>query len=103
MLLAHGLGFTTGEYAFFNIDLFSEYVTFLNLHQTPLIIQQQLSRPWYRMDAPEEENLRAREAYRALMTVTIRKPKSRAYQEFTEEVKRRALHDYGYDYSREEV
>nr|VZI00794.1 unnamed protein product [Spirometra erinaceieuropaei] len=89
MLIAYDLGFINGEYVFFNIDLLSS--------------TEQQRRPWYRASASEEENRKAREAYRVLMTVTLRKPDSPQYLAFTKEVQRRAKHDYNYTYVSNEI
>ncbi|VDL94645.1 unnamed protein product [Schistocephalus solidus] len=89
MLIAYDLGFVNGEYVFFNIDLLSS--------------TEQQKRPWYRASASAEENRKAREAYRVLMTVTLRKPDSPQYLAFTKEVQRRAKHDYNYTYVSNEV
>lgn len=89
MLIAYDLGFVNGEYVFFNIDLLSS--------------TEQQKRPWYRASASAEENRKAREAYRVLMTVTLRKPDSPQYLAFTKEVQRRAKHDYNYTYVSNEI
>ena len=66
--------------------------------------KNQIERPWYRKNDTEERNEKARRAYQALMTVTLRKPDSKAYHKFSEEVKRRARKLYGdHIYGKEEV
>ncbi|KAK2179118.1 hypothetical protein NP493_512g02032 [Ridgeia piscesae] len=66
--------------------------------------KNQIERPWYRRNDTEERNEKARRAYQALMTVTLRKPDSKAYHKFSEEVKRRARKLYGdHIYGKEEV
>ena len=63
-----------------------------------------IERPWYRENDTEERNEKARRAYEALMTVTLRKPDSHEYKTFSEEVKRRARQQYGDSvYGEEEV
>ncbi|KAL5963139.1 Atrial natriuretic peptide receptor 1 [Taenia solium] len=89
MLIAYELGFINGEYVFINIDLLSS--------------SEQQARPWFRPNAPAEENKRAREAYRVLMTVTLRKPDSEEYLKFAHEVQRRAKNDYNYTYASNEI
>ncbi|XP_071098571.1 atrial natriuretic peptide receptor 1-like [Haliotis cracherodii] len=90
MIKAHELNFDNGEYVFFNIDLFSS--------------KNQSARPWYREDDSEERNAKARKAFEAVMTVTLRKPDSPEYHNFSEEVKRRASLMYkNFTYGEEEV
>jgi len=61
-------------------------------------------KPWYREDDTDERNQKAKKAYEALMTVTLRKPISHDYQLFSEEVKRRAReNDKNFTYGEEEV
>ncbi|XP_046368235.2 atrial natriuretic peptide receptor 1-like isoform X2 [Haliotis rufescens] len=90
MIKAHELNFDNGEYVFFNIDLFSS--------------KNASERPWYRENDTEARNKKARLAYEALMTVTLRKPTSPEYRRFSEEVKRRAAQMYkNFTYGEEEV
>ncbi|XP_046575738.1 atrial natriuretic peptide receptor 1-like [Haliotis rubra] len=90
MIHAHDLNFDNGEYVFFNIDLFSS--------------KNESEASWYREDDTPERNEKARKAYEALMTVTLRKPTSPAYRKFSEEVKRRAQVMYpDFTYGEEEV
>nr|CAH8827565.1 unnamed protein product [Trichobilharzia regenti] len=89
MLEAHKLNMVNGDYAFFNLDLLSS--------------QKKLKRPWYRETSSAEENERARQAYRALMTLTLLKPDSPEYRTFTEEVRARALRDYDFSYRDSEI
>nr|XP_006816519.1 PREDICTED: atrial natriuretic peptide receptor 1-like [Saccoglossus kowalevskii] len=94
MLAAHDLGMTkinkeTGraEYAFFNIQLFdSAYFGDIG---------------WKRGEGGDGRDEDAKEAYRSLMTLTLRKPDTKEYQDFAREVKQRALEDYGFDYDKE--
>ncbi|VDQ03728.1 unnamed protein product [Trichobilharzia regenti] len=62
-----------------------------------------MKRPWYRETSSAEENERARQAYRALMTLTLLKPDSPEYRTFTEEVRARALRDYDFSYRDSEI
>ena len=59
--------------------------------------------PWFDKDDTPENNIRARKAYEVLMTVTLLKPDSEAYRNFSQLVKRRAKQAYNYDYPGEEV
>ncbi|XP_077865379.1 atrial natriuretic peptide receptor 1-like [Saccoglossus kowalevskii] len=94
MLAAHDLGMTkinkeTGraEYAFFNIQLFdSAYFGDIG---------------WKRGEGGDGRDEDAKEAYRSLMTLTLRKPDTTEYQDFARDVKQRALQDYGFDYDKE--
>lgn len=81
MIKATDLHFDNGEYVFFNIDLFSS--------------KAKLERPWHRDNDTVERNAKARKAYEALMTVTLRKPDSDEYRKFSDEVKRRGRKEYG--------
>ena len=66
--------------------------------------KNQIEKPWYRRNDTDERNDKARRAYQALMTVTLRKPDSTEYHKFSEEVKRRAREQYGdHIYGKEEV
>lgn len=61
-------------------------------------------RPWYRKSDTEERNAKARKAYEALMTVTLRKPTSPEYRAFSNDVKERARIMYpNFTYGEEEV
>ncbi|XP_078329452.1 atrial natriuretic peptide receptor 1-like isoform X8 [Crassostrea virginica] len=88
MIKAHELNFDNGEYVFLNIDLFSS--------------KEDSEKPWYRKHDTDERNQKAKKAYEALMTVTLRKPTSPAYRNFSEEVKRRAGND-SFTYGEDEV
>ncbi|BFZ14046.1 hypothetical protein BsWGS_17085 [Bradybaena similaris] len=90
MIKAHELNFDNGEYVFFNIDLFSSH--------------NATARPWFRQNDTEERNAKARKAYESLMTVTLRKPTSKEYRKFSEEVKARAATMYtNFTYGEQEV
>ncbi|XP_052695457.1 atrial natriuretic peptide receptor 1-like isoform X3 [Crassostrea angulata] len=88
MIKAHELNFDNGEYVFLNIDLFSS--------------KEDSEKPWYRENDTAERNQKARKAYEALMTVTLRKPTSPEYRNFSEEVKKRAGND-SFAYGEDEV
>lgn len=63
-------------------------------------------KPWYRPHDTEERNEKARKAYEALMTVTLRKPTSPEYRSFSKQVKQRAEQMFAADnftYGEEEV
>ncbi|XP_041356262.1 atrial natriuretic peptide receptor 1-like [Gigantopelta aegis] len=53
-----------------------------------------LDRPWHRANDTDARNEKARKAYEALMTITIRKPTSPEFTQFSEEVKRTASELY---------
>ena len=55
--------------------------------------KKQIEKPWYR-ENETERNEKARKAYEALMTVTLRKPDSKEYKKYSEDVKRRAENEY---------
>ncbi|XP_072020505.1 atrial natriuretic peptide receptor 3-like [Amphiura filiformis] len=86
MLAAHDLGMTNGEYAFINIKLFDS-----NYFGNNKLV-------WHREGDTAEENERAKQAFRALMTFTLRKPNTPAYAKFAEDVKERARRDYNFDF-----
>ena len=66
--------------------------------------KNQSETPWKREDDSQERNDKARRAYEALMTVTLRKPDSDEYKKFSEQVKHRAQQQYGnFTYGEEEV
>ena len=52
-------------------------------------------KPWEDGNDTPERNAKARKIYESLMTVTLRKPDSEEYRNFSEEVKRRARIQYG--------
>lgn len=61
-------------------------------------------KPWYRAGDTDERNNKAMKAYEALMTVTLRKPTSKEYKNFSMEVKRRAKEkNVNFTYGEEEV
>ncbi|XP_071139404.1 atrial natriuretic peptide receptor 1-like isoform X3 [Mytilus edulis] len=90
LIKAHELNFDNGEYVFLNIDLFSS--------------KNDSEKPWYRAGDTDERNSKAMKAYEALMTVTLRKPTSKEYKNFSMEVKRRAKEkNVNFTYGEEEV
>ena len=61
-------------------------------------------KPWYRGNESTERNEKAKKAYEALMTVTLRKPTSKEYKNFSMAVKQRAkLKNITFTYGEEEV
>ncbi|XP_033624202.1 atrial natriuretic peptide receptor 1-like [Asterias rubens] len=81
MLAAHELGMTNGEYAFFNIFLFdSNYFGDVS---------------WKRGDEYDQD---AKEAYRSLMTFTLRKPDTPKFATFAKKVKEQALANYNFSF-----
>lgn len=89
MIKAQELGFINGEYVFFNIDLFSS--------------EKLTQQPWRRENDTHERNEKAAKAYRALMTITLRKPSSPEYRNFSRQVKAIARTKYNFTYPEEEV
>ena len=86
MLAAHELKMTNGEYAFINIKLFDS-----NYFGNNKLV-------WHREGDSDEENEKAKQAFRALMTFTLRKPNTPQYDEFALEVKQRAKKYYDFDF-----
>ncbi|XP_025194513.1 atrial natriuretic peptide receptor 1 [Melanaphis sacchari] len=80
----------SGEYVFFNIELFS------SLNNGSLT-------PWYVGNDTAERNERAKKAYSALLTVTARTPNNEAYRNFSVEVKHVAEKKYNYTFGNESV
>lgn len=62
----------SGEYVFFNIDIFGGMTNKI--------------RPWYNETDTDERNNRAREAYEAMLTVTVRQPTDEQYMKFSDQV-----------------
>ncbi|XP_052125058.1 atrial natriuretic peptide receptor 3 isoform X2 [Frankliniella occidentalis] len=74
MLAAEELNMVdSGEYVFFNIELFSS-------------MDRNRFKPWHADEDPAERNERARKAYSALLTVTARTPDNEVYRNFSTEV-----------------
>ncbi|XP_050420334.1 atrial natriuretic peptide receptor 1 isoform X4 [Adelges cooleyi] len=80
----------SGEYVFFNIELFS------SMNNGSLT-------PWYVSNDTAERNERAKKAYTALLTVTARTPNNDAYRNFSVEVKRVAEEKYNFTFGNESV
>lgn len=78
----------SGEYVFFNIELFNS----MNTHT-----------PWYVKNDTDERNARAKKAYTALLTVTARTPNNEAYLNFSYEVKRLAEERYNFSFGNDSV
>jgi len=57
--------------------------------------KSQLEKPWYRLNDMEENNAAARRAYESLMTITLRKPDSPEYHNFSRQVKKLAREQSG--------
>ncbi|CCD73355.1 Receptor-type guanylate cyclase gcy-28 [Caenorhabditis elegans] len=83
MLAAHDLGMaTSGEYVFINIDVSTG---------------SHAEQPWIRAnDTNNEENEKAKEAYRALKTISLRRSDLDEYKNFELRVKERADQKYNY-------
>ena len=86
MLAAHDLGMTNGEYAFINIKLFDS-----NYFGNNKLV-------WKRDGDSKENNEKAKQAFRSLMTFTLRKPNTPQYEDFAKDVKERALKYYDFDF-----
>ncbi|XP_052826119.1 atrial natriuretic peptide receptor 1 [Octopus bimaculoides] len=90
MIQAEELNFNNGEYVFLNIDLFSS--------------KNASMYPWYRANDTAESNEKARKAYESLMTVSLRKPTSPEYENFSREVISRAKSEsQNFTYGEDEV
>ncbi|XP_053386879.1 atrial natriuretic peptide receptor 1-like [Mercenaria mercenaria] len=76
MITAHELGFDNGEFVFLNIDSGES--------------ENEFDLPWYREEDTVERNNKARNAYEALMLISLRKQKSPEYSSFSNEVKLRS-------------
>jgi len=59
--------------------------------------KSQLEKPWYRANDTDENNEAARRAYESLMTITLRKPDSPEYLNFSRQVRQRARSQSGTD------
>uniref|UniRef100_A0AC35U3V4 ANF_receptor domain-containing protein n=1 Tax=Rhabditophanes sp. KR3021 TaxID=114890 RepID=A0AC35U3V4_9BILA len=83
MLAAHDLGMaTSGEYVFINIDVSTG---------------SHAEKPWLRSnDTTAENNEKAKKAYKALKTISLRRSDLREYQNFETRVKNRAESNYNY-------
>ncbi|XP_034234224.1 LOW QUALITY PROTEIN: atrial natriuretic peptide receptor 1 [Thrips palmi] len=86
MLAAEELNMVdSGEYVFFNIELFSS-------------MDRNRFKPWHAEGDTDERNARARKAYSALLTVTARTPDNESYRNFSNEVKEVAREKYNYTF-----
>ena len=57
--------------------------------------KSQLEKPWYNANDTDENNEAARRAYESVLTITLRKPDSPEYLNFSRQVKERARNKYG--------
>lgn len=63
-----------------------------------------MEKPWYNSTDTDENNKQAEEAYKSMMTITLKKPNNQKYTNFSKEVIRRAEQDFpDYEYGEEEV
>ncbi|XP_072404913.1 atrial natriuretic peptide receptor 1-like isoform X2 [Chiloscyllium punctatum] len=76
MLTARRAGLTNGDYVFFHVDVFGESLQG-GRGQGALL-------PWKRQD-PEDQD--AKEAYRAVLVITLREPDNWEYQQFLHDLK----------------
>ncbi|XP_014255995.1 atrial natriuretic peptide receptor 1 isoform X2 [Cimex lectularius] len=76
----------SGEYVFFNIELFNRNLT---------------TKPWYVPTDTAKRNERAKKAYTALLTVSARTPNSQSYLNFSNEVKSISKRRYNYTFGPE--
>ncbi|XP_066464942.1 atrial natriuretic peptide receptor 1 [Eleutherodactylus coqui] len=76
MLQAYQQGLCSGDYAFFYIDIFGAS---LQGSRYP-----DVRRPWYRGDT---DDAKAREAFKAVMIITIKEPDNPEYQEFLHDLR----------------
>ncbi|GMT26317.1 hypothetical protein PFISCL1PPCAC_17614, partial [Pristionchus fissidentatus] len=82
MLSAHELGMTKGHYVFINIDVSTG---------------SHAERPWVRANSTSSpENDQAKEAYRALKTISLRRSDQKEYRDFEAKVRKRAEEKYAY-------
>ncbi|KAH9523544.1 hypothetical protein Btru_040292, partial [Bulinus truncatus] len=73
-------------------------------HDLNCVRKNSSERPWYNESDTEERNAKAKKAYEALMTVTLRKPTNQRYREFSQDVKKRAEKLYkNFTYGEDEV
>lgn len=79
----------SGEYVFFNIELFSS--------------SENSMRPWEVIGEQPDRNERAKKAYSALLTVTAATPDNKEYRTFSDEVKRLAEERYNMTFNNESV
>ncbi|XP_014371532.2 atrial natriuretic peptide receptor 1 isoform X2 [Papilio machaon] len=82
---------SSGEYVFFNIELFSN------------LASASSKEPWKIEGDTEERNERARRAYSAVLTVTSPAPEKKEYLEFSDKVKDLAATKYNYTFGKGEM
>ncbi|XP_063548181.1 atrial natriuretic peptide receptor 1-like isoform X1 [Cydia strobilella] len=82
---------SSGEYVFFNIELFSN------------LASASSKQPWKVEGDTDERNERARRAYSAVLTVTSPAPEKEEYLEFSDQVKELAAKKYNYTFGKDEV
>uniref|UniRef100_A0A2M4B9V1 Guanylate cyclase n=2 Tax=Anopheles marajoara TaxID=58244 RepID=A0A2M4B9V1_9DIPT len=80
---------SSGEYVFFNIEIFGSMAATKNP-------------PWYSRNDTDERNQKAKEAYTALLQVVAREPEDEEYQQFSNEVKMLTKEKYNYTYADDE-
>lgn len=56
-----------------------------------------------RESSADKENAMAQQAYKALLTITLKKPDDEKYTNFSREVKIRAKQEFQFEYGEEEV
>ncbi|XP_063832442.1 atrial natriuretic peptide receptor 1-like isoform X3 [Ostrinia nubilalis] len=92
MLAADDLNMvSSGEYVFFNIELFSN------------LASASSKEPWKVANDTDERNERARRAYSSVLTVTSPAPEKKEYLEFSDQVKQLAATKYNYTFGKGEV
>ncbi|CAK1594039.1 unnamed protein product [Parnassius mnemosyne] len=82
---------SSGEYVFFNIELFSN------------LASASSKEPWKIEGDTDEINERARRAYSAVLTVTSPAPEKKEYLEFSDKVKELAATKYNYTFGKGEM
>ncbi|XP_030020680.1 atrial natriuretic peptide receptor 1 isoform X3 [Manduca sexta] len=92
MLAADDLNMvSSGEYVFFNIELFSN------------LASASSKEPWKVENDTDERNEKARRAYSAVLTVTSPAPEKKEYLDFSDQVKELAATKYNYTFGKDEV
>ncbi|KAM9293954.1 atrial natriuretic peptide receptor 1 [Gastrophryne carolinensis] len=76
MLLAWQHGLCTGDYVFFYIDIYGASLRGSSFPDH--------TRPWYRGD---DDDVKAREAFKSVMIITNKEPENSEYQEFLQDLK----------------
>uniref|UniRef100_A0A8D8KW69 Guanylate cyclase n=2 Tax=Culex pipiens TaxID=7175 RepID=A0A8D8KW69_CULPI len=79
----------SGEYVFFNIEIFSSMAA----TKKP---------PWFVKNDTDERNQKAKNAYTALLQVVARQPEDEEYRRFSEEVKQLTKANFNYTYAEDE-